>query len=192
MKSFYIPLFLLIILSSCLGYKELPVEYDYSYRGNFKKYRTFEIMRPIGVNDTTMVNAIVEKSIISRMKFLGYKQTETRPHLIIGFKMYTDSLRFNGYDQPEIEEWVKNQTADLSYDQRKLDLKTGTLLIPFFDRRQNRSIWQGYATTLYGSINFNNERHLRNAVISILDKYRFMAEGFNEGNTASIQENDLE
>ncbi|MBP9924969.1 MAG: DUF4136 domain-containing protein [Cyclobacteriaceae bacterium] len=192
MKSFYIPLLLLIILSSCLGYKELPVEYDYSYRGNFKKYRTFEIMRPIGVNDTTMVNAIVEKSIISRMKFLGYRQTETRPHLIIGFKMYTDSLRFNGYDQPDIEEWVKNQTEELSYDQRKLDLKTGTLLIQFFDRRQNRSIWQGYATTLYGSINFNNERHLRNAVISILDKYRFMAEGFTEGNTASIQEKELE
>ena len=192
MKSFYLPLFLLILLSSCLGYKELPVEYDYSYRGNFKKYRTFEIMRPIGVSDTTMVNAIVEKSIISRMKFLGYRQTETRPHLIIGFKMYTDSLRFNGYDQPDIEEWVKNQTEELSYDQRKLDLKTGTLLIQFFDRRQNRSIWQGYATTLYGSINFNNERHLRNAVISILDKYRFMAEGFTEGNTASIQEKELE
>jgi hypothetical protein len=192
MKSFYLPLFLLILLSSCLGYKELPVEYDYSYRGNFKKYRTFEIMRPIGVSDTTMVNAIVEKSIVSRMKFLGYKQTETRPHLIIGFKMYSDSLRFNGYDQPDIEDWVKNQTEELSYDQHKLDLKTGTLLIQFFDRRQNRSVWQGYATTLYGSINFNNERHLRNAVISILDKYRFMAEGFSEGNTASIQENELE
>jgi hypothetical protein len=192
MKSLYLPLFLLILLSSCLGYKELPVEYDYSYRGNFKKYRTFEIMRPIGLSDTTMVNAIVEKSIVSRMKFLGYKQTETRPHLIIGFKMYSDSLRFNGYDQPDIEDWVKNQTEELSYDQHKLDLKTGTLLIQFFDRRQNRSVWQGYATTLYGSINFNNERHLRNAVISILDKYRFMAEGFSEGNTASIQENELE
>lgn len=192
MKRLYFPLLLLILLTSCLGYKELPVEYDYSYRGNFKKYRTFEIMRPIGVEDTTMVNDIVEKSIISRMKFLGYKQTETRPHLIIGFKMYTDSLRFNGYDQPDIEDWIKNQTSDLSYDQRKLDLKTGTLLIQFFDRRQNRSIWQGYATTLYGSINFNNERHLRNAVISILDKYRFMAEGFSEGSTASMQENELE
>lgn len=192
MKRLYFPLLLLILLTSCLGYKELPVEYDYSYRGNFKKYRTFEIMRPIGVEDTTMVNDIVEKSIISRMKFLGYKQTETRPHLIIGFKMYTDSLRFNGYDQPDIEDWIKNQTSDLSYDQRKLDLKTGTLLIQFFDRRQNRSIWQGYATTLYGNINFNNERHLRNAVISILDKYRFMAEGFSEGSTASMQENELE
>ena len=131
-----------------------------------------------------MINDIVEKSIVSRMKFLGYKQSDSRPHLIIGFKMFNDSLRFNGYDQPDIEEWIKNQKVDLDYDQRKVNLKTGTLLIQFFDRRQNRSIWQGYATTLYGSINFNNERHLRNAVISILDKYRFMAEGFTEAASA--------
>jgi len=188
MTKLYMPALVLVLFSSCLGYKELPVEYDYSYKGNFKKYKTFEMMRPVGANDTTMVNEIVEKSIVSRMKFLGYRQTDSRPHLIIGFKMFNDSLRFNGYDQPDIEEWVKNQNNDLDYDPRKLNLKTGTLLIQFFDRRQNQSIWQGYATTLYGSINFNNERHLRNAVISILDKYRFMAEGFTEGNTANTQE----
>ncbi len=191
MRNLYVPVLIIILFSSCLGYKELPVEYDYSYRGNFKKYRSFDIMHPIGMDDTTMVNEIVEKSIVSRMKFLGYRQTDTRPHLIIGFKMYNDSLRFNGYDQPDIEEWVKSQREDIEYDPRKLDLKTGTLLIQFFDRRQNRSIWQGYATTLYGSISFNNERHLRNAVISILDKYRFMAEGFTEG-TVSVEENELE
>lgn len=190
MRKLYLPVVLLVLLTSCLGYKELPVEYDYSYKGNFKKYRTFDIMHPIGLNDTTMVNEIVEKSIISRMKFLGYKQTETRPHLIIGFKMYNDSLRFNGYDQPEIEEWIKSQDENIEYEARKLDLKTGTLLIQFFDRRQNRSIWQGYATTMYGNIKFNNERHLRNAVISILDKYRFMAEGFGDGNTATLPENN--
>jgi hypothetical protein len=188
MKNLYLPMLILVLFASCLGYKELPVEYDYSYRGNFKKYKTFEMMRPVGINDTTMINAIVEKSIVSRMKFLGYKQTDSRPHLIIGFKMFNDSLRFNGYNQPDIEEWVKSQKDDLDYDPQKLNLKTGTLLIQFFDRRQNRSIWQGYATTLYGSINFNNERHLRNAVISILDKYRFMAEGFTEGSTASADD----
>ncbi len=191
MRKLYAPVLVLILFASCLGYKELPVEYDYSYRGNFKKYRTFDIMRPVGINDTTMINEMVEKSIVSRMKFLGYKQTDTRPHLIIGFKMYNDSLRFNGYDQPDIEEWMKSQKEDIQYDAKKMDLKTGTLLIQFFDRRQNRSIWQGYATTLYGSIDFNNERHLRNAVISILDKYRFMAEGFTEG-TVSVQENELD
>ncbi|MFM8912703.1 MAG: DUF4136 domain-containing protein [Flammeovirgaceae bacterium] len=181
MKKSVLYALVLLLLSSCLGYKELPVEYDYSYRGNFKRYRTFTLMKPIGLVDTTATSALIEKSIINRMRFLGYKQTDSRPHLIIGFKMFADSLRFNGYNQPDIEEWVKTQQVDLEYNPKKLSLKTGTLLIQFFDRRQNRSIWQGYATTYYGNIDFNNQRHLRNAVISILDKYRFWAEGFVEG-----------
>lgn len=184
MKKLYYIAPLVIVLCSCLGYKELPVEYDYSYHGNFKKYRTFDIMRPVGIDDTTMTNEVIERSIINRMKFLGYKQSDHRPHLIIGFKMYNDSLSFNGYNQPDIEDWIKSQKEDIEYDRQKYAMKTGTLLIQFFDRRQNRSIWQGYATTLYGSIDFGNTRHLKNAVISILDKYRFWAEGFVEKSTA--------
>ena len=113
MKKTLAPLFLLVVLASCLGYKELPVEYDYSYKGNFKKYRTFDIMKPAGVNDSSMMNEVIEKSIISRMKFLGYRQAATKPHLIIGFKMFNDSLKFNGYNQPDIEEWVRNQKEDI-------------------------------------------------------------------------------
>lgn len=191
MFKIFSSLLLCALLASCLGYKELPVEYDYSYKGNFKKYRTFDIMKPAGVNDSTMVNDVIEKSIISRMKFLGYKQVSNKPHLIIGFKMFNDSLKFNGYNQPDIEEWVRNQKEDLNYDPQKFHLKTGTLLIQLYDRKQNRSIWQGYATTMYGGIDFNNSRHLRNAVISILDKYRFWAEGFIENGGVLAEEKDL-
>jgi hypothetical protein len=191
MKSSFPLILLVFLLASCLGYKELPVEYDYSYKGNFKKYRTFDIMRPAGVRDTTMMNETIERSIVSRMKFLGYRQVSNKPHLIIGFKMFSDSLKFNGYNQPDIEEWVKNQKEDMNYDPQKFSLKTGTLLIQFYDRRQNRSIWQGYATTNYGSIDFGNSRHLKNAVISILDKYRFWAEGFIENGGNLAQEKDL-
>ncbi|MEJ7646711.1 MAG: DUF4136 domain-containing protein [Chryseolinea sp.] len=191
MKRYYPLLLLLILFASCLGYKELPVEYDYSYKGNFKKYRTYDIMKPAGPPDSSMTNATIEKSIVARMKFLGYKQNPNKPHLIIGFKMFDDSLKFNGYSQPEIEEWIKTQNDAINYDQQKFTLNSGTLLIQFYDRRQNRSIWQGYATTQYGSIDFNNSRHLRNAVISILDKYRFWAEGFMEGATATAGEKDL-
>src|SRR5688572_14424250 len=188
----YLPFLLCAVLfGACLGYKELPVEYDYSYKGNFKKYRTFDIMRPAGPADSSMINDVIEKSIVARMKFLGYRQANNKPHLIIGFKMFDDTLKFNGYNQPAIEEWIKSQKEDLEYDQQKFHMSSGTLLIQFYDRRQNRSIWQGYATTQYGSIDFNNTRHLRNAVISILDKYRFWAEGFIDGNTVSSQENDL-
>jgi hypothetical protein len=191
MKKLLAPLVVGVLFISCLGYKELPVEYDYSYKGNFKRYRTFDIMKPAGFVDTTMVNEVVEKSIIARMKFLGYRQASNKPHLIIGFKMFNDSLKFNGYIQPNIEDWVRNQKEDLNYDAQKYNLKTGTLLIQFYDRRQNRSIWQGYATTQYGSIDFNNSRHLKNAVISILDKYRFWAEGFLEGGSQIAEEKDL-
>jgi hypothetical protein len=181
MKYRYLPVLLILFLASCSGYRELPVEYDYSYRGNFKRYRTFEIMHPVGLEDTLGLNQVIERSIVSRMKFLGYKQSDNKPHLIVSFKMYADSLNFNGYNQVDIEEWIKTQKEDLVYDKQKYSLKSGTLLIQFFDRRQNRSVWQGYATTLYGSIDFTNDRHLRNAVISILDKYRFWAEGFMDG-----------
>lgn len=191
MKQIYLVLIITLILSSCLGYKELPVEYDYSYSGTFKKYRTFDIMRPVGMTDSTMTNQLIENSILSRMKFLGYRQTDRRPHLIVGFKMFTDSLNFNGYNQPDIEEWVKGQDQTLNYDPLKYNLKSGTLLIQLFDRRQNRSIWQGYATTMYGGIDFQNQRHLKNAVISILDKYRFWADGFVEGRATST-DSDLD
>lgn len=179
MKKFYFPLMAIVFLSSCLVYKELPVEYDYSYKGNFKKYRTF---------DTTITNVIIERSILSRMKFLGYTQSESKPHLLVCYKMFPDRLTFYGYSQPEIEQWITHQDTNLDYDPKKLDLHTGTLLIQLFDRRQNRSIWQGYSTALYGSIDFKDNRNLRNAVISILDKYRFWAEGFIEGAGANSTE----
>lgn len=188
MKKIYLPIICVVLLSSCLGYKELPVEYDYSYKGNFKRYRTFDMMKSLGWQDSTMTNEMIEKSILSRMKFLGYKRTERRPHLIIGYKMFPDSLRFNGYDQPDIEQWVKSHDQELNYDPRKFSMKTGTLLIQFYDRRQNRSIWQGYATTTYGSLDFNNQRQMKNAVFSILDKYRFWAEGFEEGKSQAESE----
>jgi hypothetical protein len=185
-------LFLLpVLLGACMGYKELPVEYDYSYRGQFKKYRTFDMLNAAGINDSTMQNAYIEKFIIARMKFLGYRQTERKPHLIIGYKMFADSLNFNGYLQPDIEEWVRTQPENVRYEKQKFNLRTGTLLIQFYDRRQERSIWQGYATTVYGAIDFSNQRHLRNAVISILDKYRFWADGFVEGGIPAADEDAI-
>lgn len=174
--------FAVLGLLSCAGYKELPIEYDYSYKGQFKRYRTFDMIRT-SLDDPTMDNPVIENYIIARMKFLGYRQSDRRPHLLIAYKLFHDSLQFRGYIQPDIEEWVKTMNENLEYDPKNFNLKTGTLLIQFYDRRQNRTIWQGYATTLYGPIDYSNNRHLRNAVISILDKYRFWAEGFLEGKT---------
>src|SRR5579871_4414242 len=131
MNRFYLVSFV-VLLTACAGYKELPVEYDYSYKGNFKKYRTFDLMKPLGLDDSTMMNDVIEKSIAARMRFLGYKKTGTRPHLVISFKMFADSLRFNGYEQPELETWMRSRKDDLTYEKKKFHMRTGTLLIQFY------------------------------------------------------------
>jgi hypothetical protein len=112
------------------------------------------------------------------MNFLGYKNKDRKPDLLLSYTVYMDSLKFRGYEQPEIEDWMEKKDRDLNYDQLTLSIPRGTLLIQVFDRKQMVSIWQGYATDSYGQVNFADEREVRNAVRSILNKYQFFADGF--------------
>lgn len=180
----------LLVFSACLAYKELPVEYDYSYRGNFKKYKSFDVFKPVDNDDPATNNEAVENAIIARMKFLGYRQTENKPDLLLSFRIFNDSLKYHGYDQPDIETWIYTQNRfEERYDRRTFNLNKGTLAIQLYDRKQNLTIWQGYASAAYGNIDFDNPRHVRNAVISILDKYRFWAEGFMDKKTILVDQN---
>lgn len=180
--SFFLGFILLMVLVGCQGFRELPVEYDYSYNGKFKKYSTFDLMETSIIDeDSSMFHPIIESNIISRMKFLGYRQTNRKPNLLIAYRLFNDSLAFKGYEQPEIEDWVEKPYSERDYHAKNINMKTGTLLIQLYDRKQEKLIWNGYSTTLYGSIEFQNQRQLRNAVISILDKYRFFADGYLEG-----------
>ncbi len=178
--------FVLIACTSCLGYKELPVEYDYNYNGNFKKYRTFEIMAST-LGEPFETNEVIEKSIISRMKFLGYNRSVKRPHLLIAYRIFNDSLSYRGYNQPELENFLKTYKNNLDYTPTHLDLRSGTLAIYFIDYKYNRTVWQGYAVGLSNSMDYTSTRQLRNAVISILDQYRVWADGFLENSQQVIQ-----
>ena len=185
MKSLlFVSLILVTILSGCYSYREYPVEYDYSYHGKFKKYKSYAFLENADTQavdpEIDLTNQIIEQVIESRLATQGYKLKADKPNLLVSYRVYYDSLNFRGYDQPEIENWVKFSKVDENYDLRKYDLKKGTLLIQLYDRKQERSIWQGYATGVYGNIYFNNERQLKIAVRSILDRYKFLAEDFME------------
>ena len=172
---------LLLIITGCFSYREYPVEYDYSYHGKFKKYHTYAFLQNANPTfDSSMSNAVIEKVIKDRFAVQGYKFKAEKPNLLVSYKIYFDSLTFQGYDQPKIEDWVKYSRTSVDYDKHNYSLKKGTLLIQLYDRKQDRSIWQGYATGVYGNIYFNNERQLKIAVRSILDRYKFLAEDFME------------
>ena len=135
-------LILAVVLSSCFGWRELPVEYDYSYSARFKNYKTFDMFeRPSIDKDSSMYREIIEQTIINRMNILGYKRNKKKPNLLISYRLFYDSLNFNGYDQPDIEDWVLNKTREKEeYNEKDYAMKEGTLLIQFFDRKLQKSI----------------------------------------------------
>lgn len=182
-------LVLVLLVSGCFSYREYPVEYDYSYHGRFKKYDTFAFLKNKSNEvDSSVNNSIIEKAISDRLAGQGYKFKEEKPNLLVSYKIYFDSLSFQGYDQPEIEDWIRWQNTNEEYDKREYNLRRGTLLIQLYDRKQDRSVWQGYATGVYGNIYFNNERQLKIAVRSILDRYKFLAEDFMENKEFVLEE----
>jgi len=142
MKKLYSAFFILLFLTSCYSYREYPVEYDYSYHGKFKRYKSFAFLEnSSALKDTIVSQNIIENIIKSRLQTQGYNYKLDKPHLLVSYKVYYDSLNFRGYDQPDIESWSKYSNEDVEYNPRKYDLRKGTLLIQLYDRKQERSVW---------------------------------------------------
>jgi len=180
-----------ILLSGCMSFYENRVESDYSYNGNFRKYKTFNFMGyKKNDSDSSHHLEIVENAIRARMALQGYRFTDNRPDLLVSHKIFYDDLLFKGYNQTEIDVWLANgkvieeevdeETGEekKEYDPVRYNLTKGTLLVVLIDRKHNRAVWQGYSSGLMGNKEFNNEAYLKKSVRSIFDKYKVFTEGF--------------
>jgi len=175
-----ISLLTLLLFASCMGYKEFPVESDYSFEGDFRRYKTFNFLdtRSSG-SDSSLQNDIIESAIRARMELQGYEYTTRDPRLLVSYKIFYDSLFFTGYDQPDIELFVEyEENIDQEMDPVKYNLRQGTLLVLMYDRERKKSIWQGYASGVFGDSFYSDKRYLQGAVRSIFDQYKVFAEGF--------------
>ena len=183
MKKFIIPLLILgTFMMSCLSSRDFVVESDYSYYGKFKRYKTYAFIDQQKFNlDTLVPDDVVEKAIQYRMSLLGYRETEEDPNLLIAYKLFFDDFKFNGYKQPELEDWMKNEgIIKETFDPIKYRLKEGTLLILFVDRKQKKAIWQGYNSGLINPDALDNDRFVKGSVRTIFDKYKIFARGYVE------------
>lgn len=188
-----------LVITSCNSY-EYVVESDYSYTGKFDKYRTFGF----GTNQTfsglEKDKEILEKSVKNILNAWGYRYNERKPDLLIVYSIFFDDVNIKGFSQPQFEDWLRqnfiNAKALLSKDSiddytksrnqnslqaiegyRKVDyeLKEGTIFLSFFDRKRDHTVWQGYASGVFGNNSQKNERVMRSAVIQILDEYKLLA-----------------
>jgi hypothetical protein len=185
MKKYYLYLFLgILMLSSCMR-REFLAESDYSYQGNFKHYKTFNFLQA-DKNDSSMNNEVVKKAIQTRMELQGYKLSDKNPSLLVSYKIFYDDLNYKGYNQQELEEWLKRvrynrddePEADDKYDEIKHNLKNGALLVTLIESKRNKAVWQGYTAGLFSENYVSQEIAFNRAVRSIFDRYRIFAQGF--------------
>jgi hypothetical protein len=182
MKNLLLPLLIaILLLQACVANRDYVVGYDYSYQGNFKKYKTYAFMKHNADPLTNQNSSKIEDEIKFRMKLLGYEYSESKPDLFIIFKIFEDNFNFKGYNQPELKNWIATEdTTSKNYNPIKYELKNGTLLVLLNDRKRKTTAWQGYASGIRSETQLINPRILKSSVISIFDQYEIFATSLNQ------------
>ena len=182
---------LTLIMSACMTTRETRVESDYSYRGNFRGYRTYDFVTGAGLtSDTSRLGQSVREAIMQRLQVQGYRQAKRRPDMLVNFRVYEGDMNFHGFVQEDLSQWIKRNIEEnddtpredmQGYQPVRLLLAEGTLLLTLIDVKTNRAVWNGYASGVSVPAGPMGEVVLRRSVRSILDRYRVFTEEFANG-----------
>ena len=193
--KFTITLLLLLAglaLPGCMATREARVDSDYSYRGNFRHYRTYDFVTGSGLTaDSSRLGQSLREAIQQRLLAQGYRLAKRRPDMLVNFRVYEGDMNFHGFAQEDLSAWIKRnieEDDDTPTNQRqgyqpiRLLLAEGTLLVTLIDVKTNRAVWNGYASGVTVPEGPMGEIVLRRSVRSILDRYRIFTEEFAKGN----------
>lgn len=195
---------LVVLLASCSSY-DYVVDSDYSYDGNFGRYKSFTFGSNQSFTGSDVEKELIEKHLTGTLSSWGYNRTERKPGLMILYSVYYDELSFTGFDQPQFQSWMRSNysekqvvfkkdtladgsleevlspmehySSEDSYQKVKLKLREGTILISLIDRRRHKVVWQGYASGVFGPDSQRNERVMRSAIVRIMDEFKLLAFG---------------
>ncbi len=203
MKTAIITVLIILLFGSCTSY-DFVIESDYSYNGNFNRYKTFDfaVNESFGGSDDDKL--VIEKYVRRTLQAWGYNVKERKPNLIVFYTLYYDDFVFSGYNQPQFQGWLRSnyhdnavvfkkdtlatgelkdtyienvRNSDENYNRISYQLREGTILISLFDPRKKLTVWQGYASGVFGQNQEKNERVLKSAIVRILDEFKLTAFG---------------
>jgi hypothetical protein len=182
-------LLITVLLVGCVAEREYVVDYDYSYRGNFRKYKTFCFLDTKDtVNYNGMSDLLIREEIMKRLSSQGYEFDEQKPSILVAYKIFDADFELQGYEQLTLETWDSHfgqfepndqdlaSIKEAQYNERQVALRKGTLLIDFIDRKTHSVIWQGYASGLFDDATMFS-KDAKYAVRTILNQYRLLAYG---------------
>ena len=191
-----------LALAGCMTTREARVDSDYSYRGNFRHYRTYDFVTGTGLtSDSSSLGQSVREAIQQRFLAQGYRRAKRRPDMLVNFRVYQGDMKFHGFQQEDLSQWIKRNIEETDdtpkedrqgYEPIRLLLAEGTLLVTLIDVKTNRAVWNGYASGVTVPEGPMGEVVLRRSVRSILDRYRIFTEEFANSNAPNNEASDTE
>ena len=191
-----------LLLAGCMTTREARVESDYSYRGNFRNYRTYDFVTGSDLTaDSSRLGQSLREAIQQRLLAQGYRLNRRRPDMLVNFRVYQGDMNFHGFVQEDLSQWIKRnieESDDTPSDARqgyqpvRLLLAEGTLLLTLIDVKTNRAVWNGYASGVTVPEGPMGEVVLRRSVRSILDRYRVFTEEFANGTLPRPESSETE
>lgn len=189
MKANYIFLFFLLILTaSCFSSKDYVTDYDYNYTGSFKKYKTFAFVESPEL-DTTIISPVLNATIGARLGSQGFREQESKPDLLVSYKIFTDSIRYRGYVQPEFDYWMnrtgytyrndegeieREQEKDETYNMVRYSQNQGMLVIYVIDSKRGNTIWQGYTAANFDLASPNFSADITRAAYRVMNEFKII------------------
>ena len=183
-----ISLLLLLCCISCFSSKDYITDYDYNYTGSFKKYKTFAFVDSPDL-DTTIVAPILNSTISARLGSQGFREQKAKPDLLVSYKIYTDSIKYRGYVQPEFDYWLnrngntfRNDEGDIEREQEKDETYNmvryaengGMLVIYVIDSKKGNTIWQGYTAAKFDFEDPNFPADITRAAYRVMNEFKIL------------------
>jgi hypothetical protein len=178
--------FIGLVFTSCFTQKDYITEYDYHYQGNFKKYKTFAFIASSDENESEIA-PVLTATIGARLGSQGFKEQPAKPDLLVSYKIFTDSIKYRGYVQPEFNFWLerrgvtiinqkgeleKKQEKDETYSQVKYAENGGMLVIYVIDNKKGNTIWQGYTATNFDFESPNFQSEITRAAYRVMNEFK--------------------
>lgn len=171
MTRFLAVFLILFVSSSCLR-NRVFIEHDYKYSLGFNDYKTYTFVEC--QRDTNYICEDVQQAIKQQMSARGYVLSYEKPDLFVNFFVYYDPIKYTGYDQPNMNFWLNNNTENESYKAVKYSLKQGTLMISLIEGSNSEIVWRGYATGIFND-NSHKKSYFKNIVANIFIEYPLFA-----------------
>ncbi|TVP46606.1 MAG: DUF4136 domain-containing protein, partial [Mongoliibacter sp.] len=139
--------------------------------------------------DTTFFHNTIENTISNRLDAQGFRVQDETPDLLINYKIFRDSIKYRGYEQPNFDYWLSRRTSqievaeenerenrerDENYNSVRYKQNTGMLVIYVIDNKRGSTIWQGYTAADFDFMSPEINTELTKATYRVMDQFKVL------------------